>query len=71
MPAFLQLSATSWLNLDAVAHIEQVTGLWYVWFIGATHSETLSPEEGEVVAHYLYAHAERTAYAQTQRRREE
>ena len=71
MPTFLQLSATTWLNLDTVVRIEHGEKSWQVAVVGRSVWVTLSLEEGEVLAHYLYAHAEREGYQQTARRRRE
>ena len=73
MGPFIQLSATSWLNITQVTMVvyEPEEQLWRVRLCGQSHLTTLAPDEGAALAYYLRQKADREAYNQTQREQRE
>jgi hypothetical protein len=66
MPTIVQLSPTTWLNMDTVAWLRQVDGTsWQVWLSGAPEPLHLTVDEQHVLAHWLMSHGRRGAYKQT------
>jgi len=62
MATLIQLSATSWLNIDSVTVISREGEQWSVWVGGQEAPLSLTPEEARAIAYYVQRHAEGTAY---------
>ena len=71
MATIIQLSDTTYLNLDTVTVLRCEEGEWRVYFHDHAHSLALTAEETAVLALYLRNHTNRIAYfdrrRQTQR----
>jgi hypothetical protein len=68
MATLIQLSATSWLNMDTVTLIRQEGEQWRVWLSGHERSLTLTPEEVNALEYHVTRHSDKTAYNQTRPR---
>jgi hypothetical protein len=71
MATILQLSETTYLNLDTVTVLRCEDGQWRVFFNDHAHALTLTDEETAVLALYLRNHTERATYHAYTRRAQE
>ena len=67
MATIIQLSETTYLNLDTVTILRHEDGQWRVWFNDPAHAATLTADETAVLLKYLHNHTNRITY-QTVRR---
>ena len=70
MATIVQLSETTYLNLDTVTVLRREEGEWRVYFNDHAHSLALTAEETAVLALYLRNHTERIAYDDVWRKRQ-
>ena len=71
MATIIQLSETTYLNLDTVTILRCEDGQWRVWFSDPAHVATLTADETAVLALYLRNHIERATYHASTRLRQE
>ena len=62
MATIIQLSETTYLNLDTVTILRCEDGQWRVWFNYPAHAATLTADETAVLIKYLDNHTNRVTY---------
>ena len=70
MATIIQLSKTTYLNLDTVTVLRCEEGEWRVCFNDPCPRPTLTAEETAVLALYLHNHTNRIAYYDVWRQRQ-
>ena len=70
MATIVQLSDTTYLNLDTVTVLRCEEGEWRVYFNDHAHFLALTAEETAVLALYLRNHTNRIAYYDVWRQRQ-
>jgi hypothetical protein len=65
MATLIQLSGTSWYNVDLIAGIYCQRGYWRIRLSGETHTITLNDEEAKTLEQYLKEHSNSNAYEMT------
>ena len=71
MATIIQLSETTYLNLDTVTVLRCEESEWRVYFNDHAHAATLTADEMAVLALYLRNHIERATYHASTRLRQE
>ena len=70
MATIIQLSDTTYLNLDTVTILRCEGGQWRVWFSDPAHAATLTADETAVLLKYLHNHTNRVTYQAVRRQRQ-
>ena len=69
MATIIQLSDTTYLNLDTVTIMRCEDSQWRVWFSDPAHAATLTVDETAVLFTYLHNHLDRLLVGRDQQQR--